>query len=569
MFEPRTLQERIELLKEFKDVFGEVITINNSEIFNMIPLDQILTDEFENEFLKYMFSNSKEGLVNLFSDSYAYNKLRKRDDYKALEYRDKLIEKLFNLAFQKRFIDRDDLANMNIISDNMLYVLTKVLQENLLGEIFPLSAGRGYYYKTLGESLIGSLDSFLIKCDNFDLIEKAYTGFSKYYPEYVNYPLIIINEALTSEQKISIIKQTYIQKDITKYMSFIKKNIVNLNHLDEFIEATITQNNRVREKEARTLEIFRRVFFGMRSDYSEINLLKYENFDKLRIKYKPLFTSQAIRSFQSLADNYTITENISKFLYELFKNDEFEIKMEKAMSFPDLGKKFIQNISHTYNEIKGDKGKEQMLFKYAVEIMSISNLLDNFPETIMIMHKYPDIFKNIIKKELDVMKIYNSWRLDDELEKILRITRQFKSKELIDLIPFGGDIEKKSLFLASGRNSNPGENLAKFLKCVKEYRKLSVENPYFKDFLYNKVFEYYADDENTNSFVLQETSEVLKDDYRMKHLKSATGSNTDYDAIEKTVNQFILLSKELYPDKTDIVKNLEKVKVDLQVLISF
>ena len=568
MFEARTLHERIELIKEFKKVFGDVVSINNSEIFNMLPLEQILDDDFENEFLKFMYRGSKEGLLNLFSDSNAYFKLRRREDYNELQYKEKLIQKLFDLAFVKGMIDKDDLARFNIIEDNKIYVLEKVLREDLLGRVFPISNGSGYY-RTLGEQLVNTLDKFLITCSDFDLIEKAYNGFSSYYPEYVNYPLIIINEALTSEQKISIIKKTYIQKDITKYMSFVKKNIKNLKHLDEFIEATITQNNRVREKEARTLDIFRRVFFGMRSDYSDIQLDRYENFDVIKTKYKHLFTNEAIRTFQDMADNYTITENISRFLFALFKDDEFELRMEKAIAFPNLGRMFIQNISQTYNEIKGDEKKEEMLFKYVAETMNMYNFVDSFSEAFSVIHKYPEIFRQSIQKDLDVMKISSMWRLDEELDRILKITKQFKTKELIDMIPFGSDIDRRSLFLASRRNSNPAESLSRFLKCVKEYRKLAEHNEYFKDFLYEKVFSYYEDDENTNSFVLQETSEVLKDDYRMKNLKVGLGVTSDYDAIEKLVRQFTILSKELYPDKTEIIKNLEKVKVDLQVLVSF
>ena len=568
MFEARTLHERIELIKEFKKVFGDVVSINNSEIFNMLPLEQILDDDFENEFLKFMYRGSKEGLLNLFSDSNAYFKLRRREDYNELQYKEKLIQKLFDLAFVKGMIDKDDLARFNIIEDNKIYVLEKVLREDLLGRVFPISNGSGYY-RTLGEQLVNTLDKFLITCSDFDLIEKAYNGFSSYYPEYVNYPLIIINEALTSEQKISIIKKTYIQKDITKYMSFVKKNIKNLKHLDEFIEATITQNNRVREKEARTLDIFRRVFFGMRSDYSDIQLDRYENFDVIKTKYKHLFTNEAIRTFQDMADNYTITENISRFLFALFKDDEFELRMEKAIAFPNLGRMFIQNISQTYNEIKGDEKKEEMLFKYVAETMNMYNFVDSFSEAFSVIHKYPEIFRQSIQKDLDVMKISSMWRLDEELDRILKITKQFKTKELIDMIPFGSDIDRRSLFLASRRNSNPAESLSRFLKCVREYRKLAEHNEYFKDFLYEKVFSYYEDDENTNSFVLQETSEVLKDDYRMKNLKVGLGVTSDYDAIEKLVRQFTILSKELYPDKTEIIKNLEKVKVDLQVLVSF
>ena len=55
----------------------------------------------------------------------------------------------------------------------------------------------------------------------------------------------------------------------------------------------------------------------------------------------------------------------------------------------------------------------------------------------------------------------------------------------------------------------------------------------------------------------------------MRSLKTAFNVNTEYDAIEALIRQFVTLSKELFPEKTDIVKNLEKVKIDLQVLVSF
>ena len=60
-----------------------------------------------------------------------------------------------------------------------------------------------------------------------------------------------------------------------------------------------------------------------------------------------------------MADNYTIRENINRFLFELFKDDEFEVRMEKAIAFPSLGKMFIKNISQTYDDIREMKAKKE------------------------------------------------------------------------------------------------------------------------------------------------------------------------------------------------------------------
>lgn len=68
------------------------------------------------------------------------------------------------------------------------------------------------------------------------------------FPNFGNWPVICTNQNIASEDRISVIKKKFIQKDQIKYLSFIRDNVSDMSMLDEFIQATVIQNNRVKEK---------------------------------------------------------------------------------------------------------------------------------------------------------------------------------------------------------------------------------------------------------------------------------------------------------------------------------
>ena len=65
--------------------------------------------------------------------------------------------------------------------------------------------------------------------------------------DFEKWPILITNQNISKEEKINILKKTYKQKDLSKYISYFKE-VNDLEVIDILIETVVFQNNRVREK---------------------------------------------------------------------------------------------------------------------------------------------------------------------------------------------------------------------------------------------------------------------------------------------------------------------------------
>lgn len=145
---------------------------------------------------------------------------------------------------------------------------------------------------------------------------------SEQIPEYCNYPLLIMNQNLTKEAKIKAIKLTYRQKDFPKYKSYIREKITNLNDLDVFIEATITQNNRVREKEANIQKLFKDIFvsgdYSLRRRFSSTN--SFQGVKEFTEKYRKYFMDPKFvhQFYREAVSGFSTNESVRNTQYESF-----------------------------------------------------------------------------------------------------------------------------------------------------------------------------------------------------------------------------------------------------------
>ena len=566
---------KINLLKDFKEVFGEVVSIKSYELFKMFTIEEILDDRFENEVLVHLFSNKYGGITDLFQDYNAYRRLMENgltDETTLL-----LINKIFKLVENGK-ISKNTLPRMRIITENDVLVFEKIINEGYNDMMFILPVPDSAYseYGTgenMKDFLIKTLDKFLVTCADFELIEKTYDIIKAYTSiNYVNFPLVIMNPFLADEQKISVIKKTYIQKDITKYMTFIKNNITDLKDLDAFIEATVTQNNRVKEKTARTLDVIRRVFFGMRGDYGNLNIDRYENFSIIEKKYKKLFTHKIIKEVYDQSSDYHVKENIIVFLYKLFENDSFIDNLGRATVLPKYGNYLIRDIRSTFEtKVKGvSDDLEIAFFKYVVEKNSASSMIQSFPEIYTYFEKYPEIFMNKVSKELCYFREMSRWYIESTCKETLRFYRKMPKVILKD-ISLAETMIVNNLFLGktnSYYSEGPKETLEKLGYLLEDMDALIDANPYMKEFIIEKMLMPYADLDEINSVILQGSSDILRDRDAITDLKTFTKKHTEYDAIEAYIKIFTDLAEKLCPEQESIVENLNKLKRDLQILIS-
>jgi len=320
----KTLKQKIELIKDVQNTFGShSIRIDSSYITKTLTIDEVLSDEFENELLLVLDSYEKVAAVRFIKFFEEYST---RNTFKDISEndREKIIDKYIRLANVDDNSISINTKSMALLNGKEDYFISSILKS----KSFRVFMNSGDTNRLLDNTMVNS-DSATIM--------SLFEHLTKINFEYTNYPLVILNKNLDQEQKISIIKQTYKQKDLNKYTIFMKEKLVDLNDLDSFIEAIIIRNNRVKEKSNSIIDLLRRLFIGIRGNNGSVDFSKYENSKAFFEKYRVYFTKSVIENLTS-DNSYYISRNASKFLSRLFNSATFEEKIKVSIYFPNQKK---------------------------------------------------------------------------------------------------------------------------------------------------------------------------------------------------------------------------------------
>lgn len=175
----------------------------------------------------------------------------------------------------------------------------------------------------------------------------------KLYPEYQNYPLILLNTAVDADERKKIIKKTFIQKHINRYIKSMR-DMDDYTALGDFIDAVVIQNNRIKEKEKACQDILERFFIGMNGErYSFCSeMLTYKkNFDPFFDKYGAYLSLDYLNSIYS--DQYTgKNKNIRAYFMALCRREkDIAKKLDMLLQAPKIAE-------YGFNEILRDLHKE-------------------------------------------------------------------------------------------------------------------------------------------------------------------------------------------------------------------
>ena len=186
-----------------------------------------------------------------------------------------------------------------------------------------------------------------------DDIKKTIEMIKKNNPLYMNFPLVIMNPNISIDDKISAVKSTYRQKDLPKYLKYFRSKLTDLNDLDAFIEATILQNNRVKEKDSNIVYLFKTIFIpgnGARIDYAS-----FKNLDVFAKKYLPgyFLNPQFIEKLYANAVNLETCEYWRKDEYhKLIRNIFAYATFDQILEISKKTNKLIclnRNITDMFN----------------------------------------------------------------------------------------------------------------------------------------------------------------------------------------------------------------------------
>lgn len=416
-----TIDEKIELTKKIDafntcfNLFKNTLSVNQT-ILTVFSKREILSDDID-DFLKYLRDHRRLSFCEIVNISSVIDTLLVDDKICKIDTILRVLDKV-------RILGNTRLNQYgNTESEILLRQFIRRLDEGLQEEFF---------YKLCDSGILEY--NHLKNCETFEELVRKFIGKSKisdpdkflkyvdtHKPAFKGYPLIIMNENIDRDARIKILKSKYKQKDLPSYIKEIEKNATNLNVVDDFIEATVIQNNRVVKKDVGIITVMKYIFVGDGS--VTINRRCNSNIVEFSRKYKHYFMDPSfVSTFYSICldfhvSSYYRNRNFMNFLSDIILADcsakecivilsNFAKYTNTYESISDLILKFYIN----------DETKDEAIFCLNTIINSIvskgdSNNIDSFMSMAcmnrLLTDRDPEIMAVLENNLFNVIKIYN------------------------------------------------------------------------------------------------------------------------------------------------------------------
>lgn len=354
---------KLKIYNDFMELFGKHVNVNNT-IFRPFKIKEMLSHSNISS-LKSLSSRRGYSVYNLVCFSSIIDEIK--DTYTVEEYYDVILR---ILDISNEVMEN----NSSLVSDfeNIIsFAIKNIVGENL-DEFFIKLCDAGVISNPYKQSeAVDTLVSTILRSSNIKDVDKFLSYVNTYLPNFRNYPLIILNSNVEKDKRIKILKSKYKQKDLPSYISIIKENINNLDVIDDFIEATVLQNNRVKEKEFGIVSIFKYIFITTDSYWSRgrknVDYKSMEGIDNFSIKYSEYFKNKSFvkmvadHAVNLSTNQYYRSYNFRDFLANIILHScstEDSIKIistvSTCMDSEEITANFIDNLlkDNKINEVK-------------------------------------------------------------------------------------------------------------------------------------------------------------------------------------------------------------------------
>ena len=220
------------------------------------------------------------------------------------------------------------------------------------------------------------------------------------FPNYNNFALIVQNNNVSEDIKLSVLRSSFRKKDFPSIKTFFRDNITDMNHLNLFIEATIIQNNRIKDKDASILLLFKRLFLEPDA-YSSNKRLR--NGDS--ILNKDTFAKKYYKNYFSKDD----------FMYKFYLESQSSISSyDRKRAYRTFIEYIYNSAEVSFNQMINDMTKTRK----AYEALSFLLETNNIRETIRILlQKGEDVADSTFTILLQILK-YDQKTIFDLLHDI-------------------------------------------------------------------------------------------------------------------------------------------------------
>jgi hypothetical protein len=567
-------------------------------ILDNLDGEDILNNDFEDKFLKMTIGERYSD--NLDSKTLFIMSLQK-NEYETSSIPDaickKLSEEQMKLVVNKYFDSvkenstKFDFKNFVFIKEDSAvknYILELIMKDSVIGKLVSDSLGVDNLEKLLNEIIVSS---------KIDIVNMTIKFIEENKIRYNNLPLIILNDNVSSKEKIEIIKATYKQKDMINYTNFIKNNMSDLNHIDSFIEATIIQNKRIKEKDNAIIEFVRRIFVGTRGNNDTINYKDLKNKKEFFEKYRKYFP---IRKCTMLMEDksWYARKSATLFVSNLYMDADVSTKLDLANAHRDISKYLFENINKMIENLdkEEDKTIKSKLFLFYLNENSSKDAFESVgPKKIStILSESIEIVAPAFNKMITLYDTESYWRelsisekvalilatdkdvlLSDKISLISSASQRRDEEDIATMVKSFGFSNKESSASWRGKSHESkqykktiSENVIRLLKEAEASGKSYIKEKVFGEFVKPMLDESYLNSDllkTLSDSLTSQTITELTDDFKKKNPKAV-----DSEVIGGYVfSDFLEMVEKFFPEHfEELSSNLKRLENSLRIIIN-
>ena len=391
-----------------------------------------------------------------------------------------------------------------------------------------------------------------------DFAEKVLTA----YPNYTGFILSIVNENISKERKLSILKKSFRQKDFNSYIETFGAKLKNYDDLDLFIDTVILNNNRIKNKDSNLWNAFKRVFIGKKgreSRYPSVLLNKDAFFNKYS---KILTADKLVNLVQDMYVDYYLRNNLESLIKDMYSSLSLDEKLDYAIKCKYFDTLFSNDLVRLFNENNNSKTRNRLINYYKTHRNSRASLADmaeafggNFVEYLndnFVDSEYDVSFLNIETYiAFDKIKFYN-----------------LLSDDIFNRIVFYKNHQSSSLFIENRCDYNSKEKINRIKQTIEYF--LENGSPSKQETIYKKFFSVFEDEDTFSNLTCLFSDVISKK--RQDIISSFSGGwYTKTDPIQymlETVSWFENIFIKKYPSKTDVIASFNDLRIGIDLLMN-
>ena len=240
---------------------------------------------------------------------------------------------------------------------------------------------------------------------------------SRYRGIYNSFGAVITNGKLSREDRVSAIKKVYTQKDSANVINVIRSSFTSFDVIDDFITATILDNNRIKNKSSSIQSVMAKMFIEPKSGRSfgrNKELQSIPGFTEFAKKYAGYIGDELMNIYDTenpYGRNYTRNLRALQFVSEMISAGlTFDEQMAFCEKYSWINRPYcthsveIMGRTSNFNPYKYDEKMCKLLnnLKGSVIKWGWNGTIGNFYAVPgKLMNVYPSVFKNLLETSID------------------------------------------------------------------------------------------------------------------------------------------------------------------------